>query len=494
MKPSTRKIIFFIVIALLSIGHIFTISLEPYDELWNFQNIYKLYCGNEIYSDANIIVTPLFFILGLVFFNIFGASIITFRIYNIFICILFFAILYNIFKTLKVSNHLNLLFIGLTLTQTISVINGGANYNILAFAFVLLGIWTYLKFFDKKFFNYLQGFIIFLIFFTKQNIGIYYTLGILIFEFVYRKNLLSYVLDQLKKLLTFILPLLISIIILCINNRFSNFLNYCFGGISEFGITNLIFSASPSIVIFIGIIVALYLFIIFFRNKFDKNVFTNERTKNLHLLGIVAICTSLSIYPIANTAHFLYVFPLYTLLLFYFLDFSILEEILDKKHINNTYILAILIFIFIVLKMFFSFIYEKNSYIRVNDESNPFDKISLSQNNYEKMNTMTTYIKEKNKQNVEVIIISYDSALSMVPLNQNNQAFDLVFNGNLGANGENKLIEKIKHSSNTEFLILSNKDDFYWQDSITVRNFIIENLEKKGEILNYSIYTLPNTY
>ena len=51
-----------------------------------------------------------------------------------------------------------------------------------------------------------------------------------------------------------------------------------------------------------------------------------------------------------------------------------------------------------------------------------------------------------------------------------------------------------KQSENTEFLILTNEEDCYWQESLSIRNFIIDNLEKTGEILNYSIYKIPNTF
>ena len=86
------------------------------------------------------------------------------------------------------------------------------------------------------------------------------------------------------------------------------------------------------------------------------------------------------------------------------------------------------------------------------------------------------------------LIISSDSALTMISLNQNNGDFDLVFNGNLGYNGINSLINKIKNSENTEFLIYTNKEDMFWQEPLEIREYIIKNLTKIGEICNYSIY------
>ena len=128
-KLSIKNISIFILITLIIFGHIYMISFEPYDELWNFQNIYKLYNGHKMYTDANIIVTPIFYILGLIFFKIFNSTIICFRFFNVCIVITFFILLYNIFKHLKVSNHIISVFLALILLQFLSIINGGANYN-----------------------------------------------------------------------------------------------------------------------------------------------------------------------------------------------------------------------------------------------------------------------------------------------------------------------------------------------------------------------------
>ena len=44
------------------------------DEIWNFQNIYKMYNGFIIYKDCNIIITPIFFVIGNLLFKIFNAN------------------------------------------------------------------------------------------------------------------------------------------------------------------------------------------------------------------------------------------------------------------------------------------------------------------------------------------------------------------------------------------------------------------------------------
>lgn len=490
-KLSIKNISIFILIALIILGHIYMISFEPYDELWNFQNIYKLYNGHKMYTDANIIVTPIFYILGLIFFRIFNSTIICFRFFNVCIVITFFILLYNIFKHLKVSNHIISVFLALILLQFLPIINGGANYNILCLTFILLGILSYLKLFNKKYFNYLQGFIIFLVFFTKQNLGIYYAIGILIFEFIYKNNFKEYTLNQIKKLTTFIIPLILSILIFYFTNTLSDFINYTFGGLLNFGSSNIVFDASPYLLTAFIIILFFYFYILTNKKIFNEKILNTDKRKNLHLIGIITISISLSLLPIINTAHLQYIFPFYLMILFYFLDFTILEELFSKeKHIKFTYIITILILLFIVIKIFYSYLSEKDSYTRISDQTSPFDYTLISNENYNKISILKKYIKTQNKENKNVIIIASDSALTMISLNKNNQEFDLVFNGNLGYNGENKLIEKIKSLKDTEFLIFTNEDDCFWQESPKIRNYIIENLNKTGEILDYSIYEI----
>ena len=53
-----------------------------WDELWNFSNCYKMFEGYKIYRDLNVIITPLFFYTAQVFFKLFGATILSFKIYN----------------------------------------------------------------------------------------------------------------------------------------------------------------------------------------------------------------------------------------------------------------------------------------------------------------------------------------------------------------------------------------------------------------------------
>ena len=48
----------------LVFAFIYLILVVSNDELWNFQNIYKMINGYTIYNDSNVIITPIFFYLN----------------------------------------------------------------------------------------------------------------------------------------------------------------------------------------------------------------------------------------------------------------------------------------------------------------------------------------------------------------------------------------------------------------------------------------------
>ena len=65
------------------------------------------------------------------------------------------------------------------------------------------------------------------------------------------------------------------------------------------------------------------------------------------------------------------------------------------------------------------------------------------------------------------------------------------FVGNFGKNGESGVIENIKNlKSGTQILIFTNEEDMFWQESKTIRKYIIDNLNKIGELENYTIYEI----
>lgn len=171
------NLILWVAIIIFSSLVIFSKYLNASDETWNFANIYKMVNGYQIYKDANVIITPIFFIIGQIAFKILGANYFVFRILGSLIYSIMILIIYNILKELKIRKANALLYTLIMNYLIYKILDAGANYNILAIMFVLLGIYITLKYNNTKRLTILNGIIIYLIIFTKQNIGVYYLIG-----------------------------------------------------------------------------------------------------------------------------------------------------------------------------------------------------------------------------------------------------------------------------------------------------------------------------
>lgn len=166
-------------------------SIDVSDELFTFANTYKLHNGINLYSQNNVIDTPLFFWIGNLFLSIFGDNFFVYKIYGIIIFEVIFLLQLNILRKLKVPTAratVYVLLISLPFTKTL--MGSGANYNNLAILFCLLGMNFIIKK-DSLHVNIIeQGIVSALIFATKQNIGIYYLMGLTIFTiYNYRKEI-----------------------------------------------------------------------------------------------------------------------------------------------------------------------------------------------------------------------------------------------------------------------------------------------------------------
>jgi len=480
-----QKSLISVLILLIIVLLIFFNQLEISDELWNFQNIFKMSNGLSIYKDANVIVTPIFFYIGNIFFKILGSTIISFRIYNILIFAFMYFLTFKILQNLKVSKHLSFLYVSLIFLQTFSIVTAGANYNTLAIAFVLLGINLYIKNTSLIY----QGIVAFLVFFTKQNIGIYYIIATIIYDLYCYKISKNFFKAQLIKLLAFIVPSSVIILKLYFDGVLLDFINFAFGGLLEFGQNNISFSASIYQVILFMASIVLYVFIILKKNSIFKKIITNEIFKILTLLIIFNCCISLIIYPIANGAHFLFAMPLHLIFIFYLLNTLIINELYgDKKYSFNTIWICAIILIAVIIRIGFNYFENINEYSYIKDSSSPFNRVLLSNEEIEKKSVIKKYIKEKNAEGIDVIIFSYDSAISMIELKQSHGVYDLLFNGNLGFNGKEKLKNDILSRENTEFLVVTNDYDIFQQEPPEIRDFIIQNLNYKGSVWNYSVY------
>lgn len=491
MKKNINKITTIInifLIALVCIFIVFFTQLLPYDELWNFQNIFKMNNGFKIYEDANVIVTPLFFFIENVFFKLFGANFLVFRLSNILLALLFFFFIYKVQKNLKINRNTNILFLLVIVFSTYRLyIANGANYNVLAFLFYLIGLNAYIS---KKNSNIFQGIIIFLIFLTKQTTAIFYILAIIIYELYQYGFSKKFFKNQLQKLLTFLVPLLLFVLLLFLSNRLEGFINYTIGGMLDFSKNNIIFSFDFYDIFIIFIAYTLSISMLFCKKNLLDKYCKKEFFDNLVLFIIFATCSTLTLYPIFNIAHTQMIIPFFFIILTYIFD-TFFKEILDDDKSQKILTLAITIFLLIfVIKVCVESVlltcFGKTELIL--DSSSPYFGARLDTKEIKQINLLKDYITDKNQKGIDVIICSSKSAFVMVPLKQNHGAYDLIFYGNLGYDGIEKMKQNILSRENTEFLVLKSEDDMFEQEVTEIRDFIIEKLTRYGEFLNYDVY------
>lgn len=105
-----------------------------------------------------------------------------------------------------------------------------------------------------------------------------------------------------------------------------------------------------------------------------------------------------------------------------------------------------------------------------------------------KVSHVVEYIAQKEKEGYLVIPISFDAAEYMVPLEKNHYKYDLLFNGNLGYHGVERILAEMKELKNV--LFLKNKKEF-WQESKKIHSYITQNLNKIDQIEDIEVYYQP---
>lgn len=456
--------------------------LRPYDDLWLFSYTYKMNLGYKIYNDLNIIVTPLFFLIGNLFFKIFSPNYLTFNIYAIVTYVSIFMLIFKLFKTLEVKRRRAIIYTIIIIVFYGGFISAGTNYNSLVLIPILITIILLIKGYTN---NYLLGIMCFIVFLIKQNISAYFIIGIMLYKLTENVNLKQKIKDILKIAIIFAILLAAFIAILYKQNTLYNFINYCFLGINEFGLNNISINLENGIkmALFIELII-LNIFIL--KNK--KVVLNQTIRNNIKVLICIGAPMLLMAYPIVNIAHVLKGGLIIIIEFLYLIDSIFLSELITNRKLEKRVYTIIITMVVILILIYIGIIciylrdgktFEKNS---------PYYGIIATESLYNEITNICSYIKQENINGVDVKVLSYKANLYMVPLNKNNIGFDLPNLGNLGKDGEEGLINQIKAFKNTKILIQTNEEDMFWQESKKVRKYILENYNKIGTIEDFDIY------
>ena len=422
---------------------IFTITLlfnlicnnMVHDEIWNYGFSYNIATGLIPYKDFNMVITPLFPILGAIFMIIFGKNLVTYHIFNAIICT-------TIYHYLKKQNSKSYY-----IPYAILLLYALPNYNL--FSMLLLYILITLE--EKNSNNYLIGIILGLTFLTKQTIGIF-----LFIPSLFIKDIKIIV----KRIIGFIIPNIFLLIYLIYHNIIFEFIDYTFLGISNFAEKNINHYWSCLIILIIEIIYLIYKYI---------------KTKDIKIIYLLSF--QIISFPIVDPYHIM--IPLIPTITYFLKNLN-----LNKKIIS----IAFIIFITTILT-YNIYLLTTNKYNYPNDTA-VYKYRKINDNVVKEINIIKDYIL--NQEQKIFIIDMYAYLLKLETFTEINK-FDLLNDGNLGKNGEIKIINEIDKMCQKEkciFLLnqieLNNRISQYNKD---ILNYIDKNYQIIEKIEGLTIYT-----
>lgn len=429
-------LLFFFFFSLLSL---FSFYNHSYDSFWNYSFSYAIARGEVPYVDFNTVSTPFcafFFSIFLIFSHhylwyIFGWSLVlTFTFYLLF----------------QMIQHRSFLVLFALLFPFLHTII--PTYNL--FCFCLYILLLYLEKYYKN--HYLIGFVLGISVLTKQTIGVFFFLASVIYYFKDFKILG-------KRILGFMIPCLLFFIYLLFTNSFLSFLGLCFFGLFDFSKTTMGFS--------IYFYLSIVLFFLFF-----FYIFKRDRS----LSAYYTLATFSFVVPLFDSYHFLL-----------FLC-SVLVYVLTKISVSKK-----ICYLFLGLSIFLSILnfytHQGFSSKRLHFLSN-LDSYLVSQQQYEILSDMNqVFLKYYDGKKIPVILSTKNSFIYAG--NDLDVNYFLVFlRGNYGYNGINKLINRVKKSSDIyiihegELKELGSQGAFLYEVcDYVMKNFTL--VEKEGEFLIY---------
>ena len=426
------KYITFIVLFILFLLFNLIISPLNLDEIWSYGFSYNIANGLIPYKDFNMVITPFYPILMALFLKI-NHSILFFHIINALIptCILFIA--HKLIKE-KVFIILPLLIFPINITFP--------NYNIfLLLLFILL---IYLEKNNKN--DLLIGVLLSLIFLTKHTVGLF-LVPVSLYYLKDKKKIF-------KRLITFLIPVIIFIFYLLITKSLNSFIDLCILGLFDFGKGNTSINIFFYITIFLLVVLLLL-------------IKDNKKIDYYYLLTFISICI-----PLFDLYHVQIYLISYLIILF-----MNNNKLFKPKLVGITLFIGLLSIY--IIKCNFNTKYYPN-------KLNLFEYKYISKNS---INNTNEVIKYMNKYNNKVMFIGPNAYYYKLITKQKINDLDLINTGNFGYNGSNKLLKRVKNLDK-DYVFFVNKDEIGYgkQTDQKLIKYIINNYQKIDEISSYNIY------
>ena len=507
IKAISKDFILFIFIAVMVFSIIAINPISNLDEIWNY-NTARAIAQNLIpYKDISMITTPLLPMITALFLKLIANEVIVSRVLA---SVLWGGVLFSIFKILKLlikeenTCLIIIALLGLLFRDCYCI-----DYNILSLMFSLIILYIELKNIDKPHFennktDFLIGILAGLTVCTKQSIGAILAIIVVGYKIIFvqnKKEFIEYLKTAFKRIIGILIPMILVFIYLIATNSLQDFINYAVLGISTFSnkipYAQLMNNDKKEIQILSRImpfiLLAMAVLTIVLQNKKKKENIGNIDNKILTML-IYSLSTIIIMYPISDEIHFLIAGTITFIglaYILYLLGIAIYNKInlQSKKKIYK--ITSLLISIILIAFIAVRGIENITEYTKQekNETIEHYKNIQISEYLQERINEIDNFILEQEKENKKVYILDAEAAIYMIPINNYNKDYDMFLKGNIGKDGQEGQIQKIKQKETNEIILIRKRNlQSNWQTPTEVVNYVRENLEFMGEVSIYEVY------
>lgn len=492
-KEKNTQILFYVLIFIAIISIILLRPINDLDELWNYNFARNIGRGLIPYKDFNMIITPLLSIICGVVLKLTCDQLIVMRILAAILCSAIIFTIYNLLLLLKIKKEVGIIFsffIGCLFIDCFCI-----DYNFATLLIVLIIIFREIKLYKKDNIfikailkeEILLGILAGLCITLKQTTGLLICIALLGNKLLFVKEKEEFKIffkSFIYRLSGVMLPILLILLYLIYNNAFFDFISYTIKGIA--GFSNYISYNSLIKLDLVGVLAILVP--ITFIYTWYKTII-KEKEKKEYILLVYGLAIFIVTFPISNKIHFLIgATPTIVLILYnvYRTSYKLLNRFSEFKKIIIS--MSYLISSFIIL---FTVYYSSNNLIKYIKSKNEFSILNrysyviISKNLENQIKKVDEYIL---KSKDEVKILDATAVIYMIPIDRYNKDYDLLLKGNLGWNGEERIIEQINVSNNMTYLVLNKKYSKNWQTPLKIIEYIENNKEKEGQIEIFDIY------
>lgn len=491
-KQKLYNILLFILIFVVLLVTILMKPIGNLDELWNYNFASNVSKGLIPYKDFNMVVTPLLSIVCGIILKITVNELIIMRILAVLLNAIILYIVYKLFIILEIKRDIAIIgtFIIGYLFYTIFCID----YNFLSLLIGLLIIYNEIKIYIKDFnfiksnikYDILLGILAGLAITTKQTSGLLISIALIGNKVLFvrgKKEFKEYIKSFAYRVIGIMIPVILMITYFCITDSFFDFIDYTILGVSEF--KNIIKYSNLINWSLIGIISILVPITIIY--SWIKTIIL-EKEKKIYILLVYGLALFVIAFPISDKIHFLVgSLPLIIIIIYelYMILYRITKRIKKLKKIGLFLVYSVK-YIIIFSLIYYSILNLYVCFSKIDSYSNlkHFKYIPIDSGYEKSIIKVNKYIKE----NESVKILDSSAAIYMIPVDKYNKNYDMFNKGNFGENGEEKIIQEIKSSSNTKYLILKDEFKKNWQTPLNIIESVKQNRTKIGEVSIFDIY------